>query len=276
MFKIAKCIVSFSLSLLLIAGGSGLVSAQNKLAELTTFNKKKLDDCQLVFGWDVVKPYQYLNADGQAEGFQIDLIKAIIKDFDCKVELRQLVWHELLEQLRQGEVDFMADITITEERAEFGYFSDSYRQETFSMYVRKQQYDLYHDKSMQQMFDLGFRLGVTRGYIYNDEIETLKKQKKYRKNFVFVDSNIENYPALLQDEIDGFMEDSLIAGYELRTLNMSNDVVAMPNEVFRANISFMFSKKSVSPEIVEAFNQVLNKAKTTEAFQQSWLIGITN
>ncbi len=264
------------LTVILIIAASSFVSAQDRASEGFSNDKKTIDNCRLVFGWDVVKPYQYLNASGEPEGFQIELIRSIVKEFNCKVEFRQLVWHRLLEQVKSGEVDFMADTTVTEERAAFGLFSDSYRQETFSMYVRKEQYQEYHDKSLQEMFDMGFRLGVTSGYVYSDEIEALKRDLGYQKNFIYVDSNIENYPALLASNIDGFMEDSLIAGYELRNLRMSNDVVALPNEVFRSDVSFMFSKKSVSPEIVEEFNQVLAKAKLSKAFQQSWLIGINN
>lgn len=264
------------LTVILIIVASSSVSAQDRTSESISNDKKTIDNCRLVFGWDVVKPYQYLNASGEPEGFQIELIRSIVKEFNCKVEFRQLVWHRLLEQVKSGEVDFMADTTVTEERAAFGLFSDSYRQETFSMYVRKEQYQEYHDKSLQEMFDMGFRLGVTSGYVYSDEIEALKRDLGYQKNFIYVDSNIENYPALLASNIDGFMEDSLIAGYELRNLRMSNDVVALPNEVFRSDVSFMFSKKSVSPEIVEEFNQVLAKAKLSKAFQQSWLIGINN
>jgi polar amino acid transport system substrate-binding protein len=271
-----KYIAKFTFTFIVLVGFFTLVSAQNRSIEQVQVTKKTMNDCQLVFGWDIVKPYQYLNELGEAEGFQIELIKSIVKEFECKVEFRQLVWYKLLEQIKSGEVDFMADTTITQERSLFGYFSDSYRQETFSMYVRRNQYDLYRDKSLQEMFEMGFRLGATTGYVYNDEIESLKKDQRYLANFIYVDSNIKNYPALLDSRIDGFMEDSLIAGYELRKQRMSNDVVALPNEIFRSNISFMFSKKSVSPEVVEAFNLVLAKTKKTEAFQKSWLIGINN
>lgn len=257
-------------------GFFSFASAQDNSEVHPKTSQSKPKGCKLIFGWDIVKPYQYIGASGEVEGFQIELIKSIVKEFNCQVEFRQLVWHELIEKIRNGEIHFMADTTVTEERAQFGYFSDSYRQETFSMYVRKEMYELYHDMSLQQMLESGFRLGMTSGYIYNDEIEMLRKDQRYSTNFIYVDSNIENYRAMVENKIDGFMEDSLIAGYELRNLKMGNYAVALPKEVFRADISFMFSKKSVPKDIVEAFNSALSQVKQTEAFQQPWLIGINN
>jgi polar amino acid transport system substrate-binding protein len=277
LFKLHKTIIAgwFKTLILLI-----FLSFTFNTQAFEPFSAKKLKklgtNCQLVFGWDVVKPYQFLNAAGEAEGLQIDLINAILTELDCAVEFKHYVWDELVEGIKNGEVDFMADATITSERQKFSYFSDSYRQETFSMYVRRNQFEEYQFKAIEEMMDAGFRLGVTSGYVYSDEIERLRSQAKHHQNFIYSDSNLENYRLILENKIDGFMEDSLIAGYELRKSRRAKRIVALPAEVFRADVSFMFSKQSVSPELVETFNHVLARTKQTNAYKQAWLIGIVN
>ena len=57
------------LKLALIAIGFILLSITQLEAKDT--NKLSTSDCEITFGWDVVKPYQYWN-NGKVVGFQIE------------------------------------------------------------------------------------------------------------------------------------------------------------------------------------------------------------
>ena len=192
-------------------------------------------------------------------------------ELGCELSLYKNDWNALLDKLNKGEIDFMADMTITNERRLIGYFSDPYRNETFSLYVRKSERHKYEQNSIEELVKKGFRLGLTNGFIYGKDIESLKNHPDYKSLLTVSDRNYQNYNLLLQDRIDGLLEDSLVAGYTLRDMQVSHLIEGIPSEVHGGEISFMFSKKTVSPALVKAFNQALTKVKQSDVYNKSWL-----
>jgi polar amino acid transport system substrate-binding protein len=245
-------------------------------AQSNSVQSSQPKECHLIFGWDMVKPLQYFNESGQVVGLQIELTEAILQQLGCQVSYKQSEWAGLISMIKSGQIDFMADATITPERKKYGIFSDSYRKETYTLYVQKEEYSNYLDKNLKQLFEQKFKLGVTNGFIYSDELEKMKQSKKYQDNFVYANSNFKNYALLNANTIDGFIEDSLVAGYTLRKNLLQDKIIALPGELYRRDISYMFSKATVSPELVERFNRVLAKVKNTETYKHIWLLDIEN
>jgi len=256
------------LKLALIALGFILLSIIELEAKDT--NKLSTSDCEITFGWDVVKPYQYWN-NGKVVGFQIELVQAITDEMGCKLVLENGVWHELLSKVESGDIDFIADMTITEERMKFGLFSETYRLESYTLYVRAEDFEKYRNLSFEAMLAKGFRLGLTKGFIYNQEIETARINKAYNSQFRLMDNNAENYERLVSKEIDGFLEDSMVAGYTLREKEIGNLVKGMPIEFYTGDISFLFSKKTVSPDLVNRFNHAMEKVKKSPLYEKAWI-----
>lgn len=232
------------------------------------------ENCQLTLGWDLVKPYQYYDNSKQVVGFQIELVRAIMNELGCELILYQGQWHTLIDKLKKGEIDFIADMTITENRKTWGFFSEAYRKEYYILYVRKNKINEYEKKSVSELINDGFRLGLTDGFLYSDEIESLKKSDKTKALFKISDSNHQNYQLLADGEIDGLLEDSLVAGYTLREMDIGYLVESLALEVHTGDISYMFSKKSVSQSQVKAFNQALRKVKLTDEYKKFWISAI--
>ncbi len=227
--------------------------------------------CQLTLGWDLVKPYQYFDSADRVVGLQMELIRAIMLELECELILYKNDWNALLDKLNKGEIDFMADMTITDDRRLIGYFSAPYRKETYSLYVRKSERHKYQQNSIEELVKKGFRLGLTDGFLYGKDIESLKSHPDYKSLLTMSDRNYQNYNLLLQDRIDGLLEDSLVAGYTLREMEISHLIEGIPSEVHGGEISFMFSKKTVSPSLVKAFNQALTKVKQTDLYKKHWI-----
>lgn len=228
-------------------------------------------NCQLKLGWDLIKPYQHFDDAGQVVGLQMELTRAIMKELGCELILYKNDWNVLLDKLNKGEIDFMADMTITDDRKLNGYFSKTYRKETYSLYIRKADHGKYRNESIKELVENGFRLGLTDGFLYSKEIESMKSQPEYKTLLTLSDRNYQNYQLLLQNRIDGFLEDSLVAGYSLREMGINQLIEGIPREIHGGEISYMFSKRSVSPSLVEAFNQALAKVKQANIYDKSWL-----
>jgi PAS domain S-box-containing protein len=61
-------------------------------------------------------PYEYLDADGQPRGFNVELIKAVARQAEMELEVRLGRWDEVLAELEAGRLD-LASLAFTEGRA---------------------------------------------------------------------------------------------------------------------------------------------------------------
>lgn len=72
-------------------------------------------------------PMEFVNADREIVGFDIDLITAIAEAAGFEVEFRNTAWDGIFAGLAAGEYDaVISSVTITEERMETMDFSDPY------------------------------------------------------------------------------------------------------------------------------------------------------
>lgn len=83
-------------------------------------------------------PLEYINDDGEPEGFDIDLVKAIATEMGFKVELNNTEWDGIIPSLLARNSDLIISaMTITEERQESVTFSDPYFEATQYICVKE-------------------------------------------------------------------------------------------------------------------------------------------
>ena len=227
-----------------------------------------LNKCKLNMGWDPWEPYQYLSVENQVRGLEIDLVGAIAKEAGCELNFVQKNWMNLLNGIRNGSIDLLGGATKTEAREQFAYFSDNYRSESFILYVRTGESEKYSGKSLKELLSEGFKLGVTQDYIYGEQVSKLQDDPALGANFVSVPTTEVNYFNLIQNNINGFLEDPFVAAYTIRRKGLQDEIQTHPLEIHSGDVSIMFSKKSVSEETVNAFNAALAKLKQDGRYQK--------
>lgn len=79
-------------------------------------NKEK--NHQLILGTNAVYyPYESINSEGEAEGFDIDMAKAIAKKLNKKLSIKETGFDSLILELKQGKIDIiMSGMSITPSR----------------------------------------------------------------------------------------------------------------------------------------------------------------
>lgn len=217
--------------------------------------------CNLKMGWDPWEPYQYLTPENEVKGLEVDLIGAIANEAGCDITFVQDNWMNLLAGIRNGSIDLLGGATVTESRAKFAHFSDSYRHESFLLYVRTGESEKYANKDLRELLEDGFRLGITQDYIYSTQIIVLQDDENLAANFISVPITEVNYYNLTQENIDGFLEDPFVAAFTIRRKGLQGQIDALNTEIESGDVSIIFSKKSVQQETVQAFNTALAKLR---------------
>lgn len=216
------------------------------------------NNCKLTLGYDSWEPYQYLDVGNKVKGLDIDLLLMVTKRMPCKVEYVQGAWIDLLAQLKKGEVDILLGASKTEKRKQFARFSEPYRTEQFSLYVRKGDKDSHGMNSFNDFIKNGKKLGVVDDYFYGDELSNLR-DKDQSNQFVGAIIGEMNIARLLDENIDAFFEDNIVGASMIRRKGLSSLIVPHGLSITTGDVYVMFSKNSVSPETITSFNQSLSE-----------------
>ncbi|MEA5445152.1 transporter substrate-binding domain-containing protein [Gammaproteobacteria bacterium AB-CW1] len=214
-------------------------------------------DCELVMGWDPWEPYQYRTPTGEVAGLDVELVSAAAEKAGCELEYHQADFVSLLAALRDGEIDFIPGATRTAAREEFAYFSIPYRDETFAIWVRAEDLDLYQDESLESLLQQRRRVGLTEGFLYGDEAEAVIANPDYERYLTSARIGDINLLRLLEHDIDALIEDPFVAASVQRRLGLEDQVARLEQELSSGEVTLMFSRESVDQSLVERFDEAL-------------------
>jgi len=231
-------------------------------------DKQVLDkNCKFVLGFDAWEPYQYVDVGERIAGLDIELIAAVFENMGCQLTYQQGTWVDLLMALRRGEVDLLLGASKTQAREKFALFSDAYRMEEFSIYIRKGDKVRAGYKTISEFSQNDSRIGVVEDYVYGPDVSTLLDNPETSKYFVNAIMGEINVARLLDEDIDGYLEDSFVGASLLRRKALSKYIIAQGITIQTGNAYVMFSKMSVTPEQLSDFNAQLAKVKNSKIYQ---------
>ncbi len=229
---------------------------------------KARPECRLSIGWASWEPYQYKGRDGRATGMDIDIINAAINHTRCKVTYVEGDWADLLDRLKQGTLDAVASATLTEKRRSYAYFSEPYRAETFTIYVKNKDRERYSGMSIKSMLEAGMRLGAVMDYFYGATLNDFQDSEKYHRQFIYNDFSEANFALLFDNKVDGVLEDPFVGADLIRRRGWNEKLSKLPLVIHSGDVHLMFSKKSVSEKTVELINNALAKIKADGTFNR--------
>ncbi len=226
--------------------------------------------CDLVFTWGLWKPYQYLNKDGKLVGTQIDFVRHIADQVGCQLTFKKMKFADTLANIKLGSIDFSGNVTPTPGRRDFAIFSIPYAIDYFALYLPANSAAKYRNMTLSQMLAGGFRLGVTRAHFYGQHVQQLLQDKELNQHISDVTDSYQNYERLNSGEIDGFLENPMIAAFTMRERKPRIKIERHPVIFYGNPITFMFSKKSVDISVVRAFDKVIESLQNDPDYQRKW------
>ena len=224
--------------------------------------------CELTMGWAPWEPYQYKTRDGKLTGLDIEIVRATQTNMDCKIIFKEGDWAQLLELLQKGKLDAVASAGMTQARRQYAYFSEPYRSESYAVYVRKEELDRFSGQSIRALLEMRMRFGAVAGYSYGVTLAEYQDNEKYQKSFIYNEISETNFLMLFDSELDGVLADSIVASDMIRRRNWTNLVDKLPLVIHSGDVHVMFSKKSVSEEVVQQMNNALAKLKASGDYRR--------
>ena len=82
-------------------------------------------------------PYEFINENHEADGFDIDIIKAIGQELNVNVDIQAGNWFKIKKELENGEIDIIAGMYYLPDRAEKVNFSMPFIIITHSIFVKE-------------------------------------------------------------------------------------------------------------------------------------------
>ena len=76
----------------------------------------KTSDTLSIEGNRAFPPYEFINANGEPDGLNVDLVKEIMKRMKVPYVIRLKKWSEVLTSFKKGEVDLILGMNLSSER----------------------------------------------------------------------------------------------------------------------------------------------------------------
>jgi polar amino acid transport system substrate-binding protein len=211
-------------------------------------------------------PFNYLDDDGNAIGWDYDALAEICARLNCTPEFVETAWDGMIIAVSSGEYDMAADgITILPERAEVVDFSQGYITLIQKLLVRVDE-DRF-DTSAELVADESFSIGVQPGTTNFSTAEALLGEGSER--IIAYETFPVAVQALIAGDVDAVVIDD-VAG--LGYTGVNGDKVRLLDEDLTAaeELGFIFPKGS---ELVAAVNAALDAMTadgTMETLNLKW------
>lgn len=147
-------------------------------------------------------PYEFNDKDGKPSGFNVELIEAVCRATGLQADVRLDVWGSVREKLEKGEIDVIAGMYYSEERAKTVGFSVPHNMVSSALFVRINSDITTFDEAK------GKEIIVQKGDIMHDYL----LEQNFTHRIVTVDDPAKALSLLAKGHHDGVLLSSRIQG----------------------------------------------------------------
>lgn len=240
-----------------------------KVADTTSSSVKNRT---LVVGVTLRPVFVTMDQQGNLDGLDIALAKAIFAEAGLPIRFEVYPWKRIVYLLKSGDVDVALSASDSEQRREFAYFSsEAFRLGHNLLFARKEdktRFDL--NEGLLQIKAMPVRLGVQRGVSYSYEYDTLLKSAEFHRKLVVVDTPTRLVELMLIDRVDAFLGSERDLQTEIDKHNAHDQIVPVFHLMSdkEASSHIMFSKASVPTQWVDDVNKAMHRLKASGRYDE--------
>ncbi|MED1746780.1 transporter substrate-binding domain-containing protein [Brevibacillus borstelensis] len=192
-------------------------------------------------------PFAYMDENGKASGFNIDLIKAIAEENGYELEYVPLEWEDALSYLKDGKVDVLLGIKYTNRYDLVFDFSESFFTMSEVLLVPKQDSEIFTLNQLREKV-----VAVQRGNVGMDLLESVRRVK------MLVSFNQRDaLDNLIRGRADAFIGNRWTAEYLLEKANKQDEFVMRSGLINPTD--YAFAVREGNYELLDKINEGLNK-----------------
>ena len=210
--------------------------------------------------------------NGQADGFSVELLKAVANEMGLKIEFKVDLWDTIKKELEAGKLDVLPLVGFSEERDEYFDFTVPYIVMRGNIFVRK---DYTEIKTEDDLF--GKEIIVMQG----DNAQEYADMMKFTDKLILVKTYAEAFELLKSGKHDAVLAQSLVGQKLINDLNISNieAVTRMAdNGIDRIKVSlegfeqkFCFAVKEGDKELLAKLNEGLAIISENGIYEELYL-----
>ena len=213
---------------------------------------------------DTFVPMGFKDKDGKIVGFDVDLAKAVFKEYGIKADFQPIDWSMKENELENGTIDLIWNgYTVTKSREKKVLFTDPYAQNE-QILVTKKDSGITSSEGMKDKI-LGAQEGSSGYEAFNNETKTLKDIVKENDATLYASFN-EAMIDLENGRIDGLLIDKVYADYYLKQAGKLDAYnifsVGFKNEDFA--VGARKGDKELVKKINNAFKELQDNGKYAE------------
>jgi ABC-type amino acid transport substrate-binding protein len=160
-------------------------------------------------------PFALVRPDGSADGFSVDLLKAITQAVDLEVNISVDPWHKIKRKLEEGGLDVLPLVSYSIERDKMLDFTAPYLKMHGTIFVRK------GEKSIQSKADLNDKAVLV---MRSDAAHEYAIRENLSNKLILTDSFEEAMKLLSEGKHDAVISQHLLGLQLIKKLGISNVV----------------------------------------------------
>lgn len=256
MKKFAKLICLIAVFALILGAFAGCGAAKNTLKVATNAE---------------FPPFENVNKSGGYEGYDIDLINAIAKKLNMKVEISNMKFDSVITSVQSGACDVgVSGLTITDERKKSVNFSDSYY--AASQVVIHKRGDTVIGGSTADAVKAslsGKKIGVCMGFTGKSYVEENVKDAKEVKTYDNISLAMID---LVNGSIDCIVMDDVVAKQAANSANNKDKVEVVATALTAEDYGIALAKNN--KDLTDKINKALAELKadgTVDSLVKKWI-----
>jgi ABC-type amino acid transport substrate-binding protein len=210
---------------------------------------------------------------GVADGFSVDLLKAVADEMNLEIEFKIDEWNIIKKELKEGKIDVLPLVGYSEERDQYFEFTVPYIVMTGNIFVRKDNDSIQSEKDLK-----GKEIIVMQG----DNAHEYAINNGLTDNIILTKTYKEAFEMLSSGKHDAVLAQSLVGIRIINDLNLSNlkEVMELDEDGVskrKAKLSgfeqkFCFAVKEGDKELLAKLNEglaiVSENGKYNELYQK--------
>jgi len=157
-------------------------------------------------------PFSVTNKGG-ADGFSVDLLKAVVREMDLKISFKIGSWNDIKNELKTGKIDVLPVVGKTPEREKYFDFTVPYIVMHGNIFVRKDNHSIKSEKDLHEK-----EIIVMDG----DNAMEYALRKKFTDKLIAVKTYSEALTMLNSGKHDAVLAQSIVGTKIIKDLDLKN------------------------------------------------------